>query len=82
MVNNSEVVRDLLLADMGIGLVWNYAVDREIADGRLISLLPDWTPVCPFGQTAWAIWLPQTHLPPKIRVFVDFLAERLKETPA
>ena len=82
VVNNSEVVRDLLLADMGIGLVWNYAVDREIADGRLISLLPDWTPVCPFGQTAWAIWLPQTHLPPKIRVFVDFLAERLKETPA
>ena len=37
MVNNSEVVRDLLLADMGIGLVWNYAVDREIADGRLMS---------------------------------------------
>ena len=82
VVNNSEVVRDLLLADMGIGLVWNYAVARDIADGRLISLLPDWTPVCPFGQTAWAIWLPQTHLPPKIRVFVDFLAERLKETPA
>lgn len=77
VVNNSEVVRDLLLADMGIGLIWNYAVDREIADGRLIALLPEWTPVGPFGQTAWAIWLPQTHLPPKIRVFVDFLAERL-----
>jgi len=26
--------------------------------------------------------LPQTHLPPKIRVFVDFLAERLRDTPA
>ena len=81
VVNNSEVVRDLLLASMGIGLVWNYAVDREIADGRLIPLLPEWTPVGPFGQTAWAIWLPQTHLPPKIRVFVDFLAERLRDTP-
>jgi DNA-binding transcriptional LysR family regulator len=82
VVNNSEVVRDLLLANMGIGLVWNYAVDREIADGRLIPLLPDWSPVGPFGQTAYAIWLPQSHLPPKIRVFVDFLAERLRETPA
>jgi len=81
VVNNSEVVRDLLLADMGIGLVWNYAVDREIADGRLIPLLPEWTPVGPFGQTAYALWLPQTHLPPKIRVFVDFLAERLRDTP-
>lgn len=82
VVNNSEVVRDLLLAGLGIGLVWNYAVDREIADGRLIPLLPEWTPVGPFGQTAYALWLPQTHLPPKIRVFVDFLAERLRETPA
>jgi DNA-binding transcriptional LysR family regulator len=82
VVNNSEVVRDLLLAGMGIGLVWNYAVDREIADGRLIPLLPDWSPIGPFGQMAWAIWLPQSHLPPKIRVFVDFLAERLRDTPA
>jgi len=82
VVNNSEVVRDLLLAGMGIGLVWNYAVDREIAEGRLVPLLPDWTPVGPFGQTAYALWLPQSHLPPKIRVFVDFLAARLQETSA
>lgn len=82
VVNNSEVVRDLLLAGMGIGLVWNYAVDREIAEGRLVPLLPEWTPVGPFGQTAYALWLPQSHLPPKIRVFVDFLAERLHDTPA
>ena len=82
VVNNSEVVRDLLLAGMGIGLVWNYAVDREITDGRLLPLLPDWTPIGPFGQTAYALWLPQTHLPPKTRVFVDFLVERLKEMPA
>ena len=81
VVNNSEVVRDLLLAGMGIGLVWNYAVDREIADGRLLPLLPGWSPIGPFGQTAYALWLPQTHLPPKIRVFVHFLAERLRERP-
>jgi DNA-binding transcriptional LysR family regulator len=43
---------------------------------------PSWSPLGPFGQTAYALWLPQTHLPPKIRVFVDFLAERLRETPA
>jgi DNA-binding transcriptional LysR family regulator len=82
VVNNSEVVRDLLLAGIGIGLVWNYAVDREIAEGRLVPLLPEWSPVGPFGQTAYALWLPQSHLPPKIRVFVDFLAARLQETSA
>ena len=82
VVNNSEVVRDLLLAGLGIGLVWNYAVDREIADGRLVPLQPDWSPVGPLGPTAYALWLPPTHLPPKTRVFIDFLAERLREMPA
>lgn len=77
-VNNSEVVRDLLLAGVGVGLVWDYAVAREIAAGRLVALLPEWTPQGPFGQTAYALWLPQAQLPRKIRVFVDFLAERLR----
>lgn len=76
-VNNSEIVRDLVLAGLGVGLVWNYAVDRDIEAGRLVPLLPDWRPVGPFGQTAWAIWPQQPHLPLKTRVFIDFLAEKL-----
>ena len=81
-VNNSEVVRDLVLAGQGVGLVWNYAVDADIATGLLLHLLPDWQPLGPFGQTAWALWPQQTRLPLKTRVFVDFLAERLAQMPA
>ncbi|MDR2839242.1 MAG: LysR family transcriptional regulator [Azonexus sp.] len=44
LVNNSEVARDLLLAGLGIGLLPAYAVDQEIAAGRLLPLLPAWTP--------------------------------------
>lgn len=77
VVNSSDVVRDLLLADLGVGLVARYAVAGELRQGRLLPVLADWTALGPFGQTAYAIWLPQAHLPPKIRVFVDFLAARL-----
>lgn len=76
-VNNSEIVRELVLASQGVGLVWNHAVDRDIAAGRLLRLLPDWRPVGPFGQTAWAIWPQQSRLPLKTRVFIDYLAEKL-----
>lgn len=77
VVNNSEVVRQLLLAGQGIGLIWRYTVAGDLQNGDLVELLPDWSPVGPFGQTAWAVWLPQPRLAPKIRAFVDFLAERL-----
>lgn len=76
-VNSSEVVRDLVLAGVGVGLVARYAVEAELRDGRLVPVLPDWTAAGAFGPSAWAMWLPQPHLPPKIRAFVDFLAARL-----
>ena len=28
--------------------------------------------------TAWVLWQPQRAMPPKMRVFVDYLAERLR----
>lgn len=77
VVNSSDVVRDLLLAGVGVGLVARYAVAEELRQRRLLPLLADWKALGPFGQTAYAVWLPQSHLPPKIRVFVDFLAARL-----
>jgi DNA-binding transcriptional LysR family regulator len=77
VVNSSEVVRDLMLAGVGAGLVARYAVEAELRDGRLVPLLPQWTPTGAFGPTAYALWLPQPHLPPKVRAFVDFLGRRL-----
>lgn len=77
VVNSSEVVRDLVLAGVGIGLVARYAVANELSNGSLCELLPDWKPSESFAQTAFAVWKPQNHLPQKIRVFVDFLQNRL-----
>ena len=73
VVNSSEVVRDLMLENVGIGLVARYAVADQLADGQLRELLPGWKPTGAFAQTAFAVWKPQIHLPQKIRVFVDFL---------
>lgn len=78
IVNSSEVVRDLVLAGVGAGLVARYAVESELRAGRLVELLPGWAPAGTFGPTAYALWLPQPHLPPKIRVFVEFLKSRLE----
>lgn len=82
VVNSSEVVRDLMLADMGVGLVARYAVTQELRHGDLKQILPKWTPIGSFAQTAYAIWRPTIHLPPKIRVFVDFIKSHLSQSSA
>lgn len=77
VANNSEAIRELVLGGAGIGLLPNYAVASDLACGRLLELLEEWEPKGPFGEGVYAVWLPNRYLPPKVRVFVDFLRERL-----
>lgn len=79
VVNSSEVVRDLMLAGIGIGLVARYAVEKDLQTGALKEVIPDWRPTGSFNQTAYAIWQPQTHLPQKTRLFVDFVKKSLEQ---
>lgn len=80
-VNSSDVVRELALAGMGIGLLPAFVVANDLARGTLKAILPAWRPQGAFGPTAWALWQPQRAMPPKLRVMVDFLVASL-EAPA
>ena len=60
----------------GLGIAWlpDFAVRRELADGRLQPVLED----CAAEPGKFsAVWPASRHLPPKSRAFIDFLAERL-----
>lgn len=62
------------LAEDGLGLacVPDITIRRQLADGTLISVLDDFMPT----RTALRVlWPTSRHLQPKLRVFVDFLAE-------
>ncbi len=75
-VNNSECVRDMVLAGAGVALLPTMVVWRELGDGTLVRLLPRWVPRGPLASTMYAVWLPNRYPQPKIRAFVDFIAER------
>jgi DNA-binding transcriptional LysR family regulator len=76
-VNSSDMVRALVLSDMGIGLLPRFAVQGDLEAGLLKQVLPGWHPQGAFGPTAWALWQAQRHMPPKLRVMIDFLAAKL-----
>lgn len=77
IVNSSDVVRELVLGHLGLGLLPEFVVREDLAARRLVPVLRDWTPEGPFGPTAWALWPPQRAMPPKLRAFVDHLVEGL-----
>jgi len=77
VANSSDMVRELVLRGMGLGLLPGFAVKEDLACGRLQPLLGEWEPTGAFGTAAWVLWQPQRVLPPKLRVFVDYLVEQL-----
>ncbi|OYW35842.1 MAG: hypothetical protein B7Z42_13695 [Brevundimonas sp. 12-68-7] len=68
------VVLSLAVQGAGVALMPSFAVARDIADGRLVRVAPDWSgPPTPVA----ALW---THrdLPRKARLFLDHLTPRLR----
>ncbi|MQY52540.1 LysR family transcriptional regulator [Rhodocyclus tenuis] len=78
VANDPGVLRFATLAGLGIGLLPELLTRHEIDSGRLVPVLPDWeAPRVEFG----AVYPSRRGLPPKVRVFIDFIVERLALFP-
>lgn len=74
--NNGETLGQLAAAGVGIARVGSFSVAPEIAAGRLVPILEDFNP----GdvEQIHAIFVGGASTPARVRVFVDFLAARLR----
>jgi len=75
-VNSPEVARRAALAGIGVALLPEFSVEKELEDGSLISLLED---RIPSGGGIYAVYPHRRHVPGKVRVFVDFLTDWFKQ---
>ena len=76
--NLGELLRDAVLAGLGIALHSVWHVHDDLRSGRLQVVLPDYS----IAETGIHAVMPQRRLvPPRVRAFVDFLAERFGDHP-
>ena len=77
--DNWEVLREWAMAGLGVALKSTWDVRRQLADGSLIPLLPDYD----FGTDVaiYAVYPHRRYLPAKTRVFIDYLAESFGPEP-
>lgn len=80
-VNNSEAVREVALEHHGIALLPTFVVWRDLAEGALVRLLPQWRIHGLFGSHVRAVYLASRRASPKIRAFVDFYLEHIGAPP-
>jgi DNA-binding transcriptional LysR family regulator len=68
LVNTAEAARAATLAGGGLGLLTDFSIGADVAAGRLIRLLPEWSTE-PAGIQA--VFPPTQHTPPKVRALIE-----------
>ena len=79
--NSSPALRLAMLRGGGIALLPAYVVGADIRRGDAVRLLPEALPVGAFGDRLYAVYLENRFLPPKVRVFIDYLVEAIGAQP-
>jgi DNA-binding transcriptional LysR family regulator len=76
--NQGELLRDACVAGLGIAMHSTWHIVDDLRAGLLQVVLPNY----PLADTGIYAVMPQRRLaPPRVRAFVDFLAEQLGEDP-
>ena len=79
--NHTGVRLDAVLQHIGIGSLPYFTARQALEEGRVVQVLPEWDFIASYHGGAWLLQTPTRYLPPKLRVFIDFLVERMAQEP-
>lgn len=72
--NHVDTLISAALSGLGICMLPDWNMGVELAEGKLVELLPEYSPD-PASTPVNAVFPYQRFVPPKLRVFIDYLAE-------
>lgn len=75
--SSGETVRQLTVRGHGIARLSEFEIWKDIQEGRLTALFED--QIEHQYQNIHAVYYQQEHLPKRIRLFIEFLADQLKD---
>lgn len=79
VANNSEVLRDMACAGVGVALLPDFSAQHAVQAGELVEILPQWRPSGVFGRTIFALRPYSARAPRTVRALLDYLLEAFAE---
>jgi DNA-binding transcriptional LysR family regulator len=77
--NNSEALREAALGGLGIALLPDFSAQAALKSGRLVPVLPGWTPEGSFADQVFAVRPYSPHVPRAVQALVSHLRETMRD---
>lgn len=77
--NSGEVLHEAQLGGMGIALRSTWEISNDLKSGRLKVILPEYRETT--GVAVYAVYPCRQYVPPKLKLFIDFLAQQYSPIP-
>lgn len=77
-VNEMRLAVEMAEGGIGILLCPLLQCRQEVADGRLLRVLPDWMPQ---PRHVYAVWTQRSYLPARVRVLLEHLSAFARDNP-
>jgi DNA-binding transcriptional LysR family regulator len=75
--NDLILLRQAVLSELGIGSLPAFLCKRDLAEGRLVDVLPGWHAA---DMTFFALFADPKGVPVRVRSLIDYLVEHLRST--
>jgi len=75
-ISNANLIRQTVTDGLGIAMLADWTVKEDLAEGRLVRLLPAWeTSGIDKNPATWIVYPSNRFIPAKTRAFVNFLKQ-------
>lgn len=75
---NFQFLREAVLAGLGLGLVPDYVIQLDVAQGRAVTGLREWR-LSVFGTRMFLLRMPGRYQTLAVRTLIDFVVERTRQ---
>ncbi|MBX8533146.1 LysR family transcriptional regulator [Pseudomonas cichorii] len=80
IANHAGARLEAAKSGFGIANLPDFVAKESLAQGQVVQVLPDWElNAAAYVGSIWLLYPPKRHLPPKVRVLIDYLIERFAE---
>ncbi|CQJ60881.1 LysR family transcriptional regulator [Yersinia intermedia] len=79
--NHTGVRLDAVLQHIGIGSLPYFTARAALQQGLIVQVLPEWRFTSSYSGGLWLLYPPTRYLPPKLRVFIDYIVNCLHDEP-